>query len=735
MSEGLGIAEQLKIPWLGLRSDLLFHEGPLDPDGHHSWVVEDPVRGSNFRLGVAESKLFRCLRLGNDLDDAAMMFYRETSLRPDPSQIVAFIDNLQRNQLTRLPADYVIEEAEQQELNPPPQKSWAQRAMHGYVYFRVPLLKPDSLLAAMLPWVRWLWAPFMRLIYLAMSVAGLLLALPQAELYFSTASFLFTAKGAVIFAVCLALLKICHEFSHALTAKSLGLHVRTMGVAFIVMWPILYTDTSDSWKLDDRRLRRRIDVAGMLFELVVAGIALFVWALVPDGVLRSLMFFLSSTSLASSLFVNINPFMSFDGYYILMDVWGIDNLRPRATALMKHRFRRVLFDWRGKKPEQHPKEKAMIWYAMGASLYRIVITLSIALAVYHLYFKALGTLLLLVELWVFLLRPVYIEFQYVFRHRELMGSRLRLLITSLVFIALVTVLAVPTPRIETLPALVLYEGASPVSAPHAGRLEGDLPAKGSRVYRGESLLLIRNDEVAHEREQARFELDQLDARLETIGSAGEAGGYRNWLLVERRRLLAQLDKLDQLNAQMEVLSPIDGMVVDRNPDMYAGAWVAKDTSLLMLAHVADRGGAGSGEARDGKEKGELHGKHIVKAYVHEQIDERMPHQKGLRATLHFPNLELPVVDLVLRKRGTFPVNSIPNDSLYDRQGGGIVSRVEDDKVMPRVAHLPYTFDVFGLKAMVPHGTPCEVWVEGASQSVIGDAVDSLGRILAEEGLI
>ncbi len=714
MSEGLGIAEQLKIPWLGIRSDLCFHQGPLDPDGHHSWVVEDPVRGSNFRLGVAESKLFRCLRLEKDLDDAAMMFYRETSLRPDPSQIAAFIDNLQRNQLTHLPADHVITDAEQQELNPPPQKSWAQRVMHGYVYFRVPMLRPDALLTLMIPWMRWLWAPIMRLLYLAMGVSGLMLALPQAELYFSTVSFLFTAKGAVIFAVCLALLKVCHEFSHALTAKALGLHVRTMGIAFIVLWPILYTDTSDSWKLDDRRLRAKIDAAGMLFELVVAGVALFIWALIPDGVVRSLMFFLSSTSLISSLFVNINPFMRFDGYYILMDVWGIDNLQPRAFALMKHRFRRILFDWRAPKPEHHPKETAMVWYAMGASLYRILITLSIALAVYHLYFKALGSFLLLVELWIFLLRPIYVELQYVFKHRELMGSRVRLAITIFVVAGLIAVLAIPSPQVETLPALVLYEGAAPVLAPHSGRLVGELPEKGSRVRRGEALLTIRNDEVVHQRDQVRYTLKELDAKLDTIGSSGKAGGYRNWLVVERIRLLAELEKLDQLNAQMEVLSPIDGIVLDRNLDFYAGAYLGKDAPLLMLARSDKR---------------------IVKAYVHEQIDERLPRQAGLRATLHFSNLEIPVVDVVLRKRGTFPVGSIPNASLYDRQGGDIVSRARDDRIVPREAHLPYTFDVFGLNADIPHGTPCEVWVEGVPQSIIGNMIDSLGRVLAEEGLI
>jgi putative peptide zinc metalloprotease protein len=36
-----------------------------------------------------------------------------------------------------------------------------------------------------------------------------------------------------------------------------------MGIAFLVMWPVLWTDTTDAWRLVDRRQRLLIDVAGM----------------------------------------------------------------------------------------------------------------------------------------------------------------------------------------------------------------------------------------------------------------------------------------------------------------------------------------------------------------------------------------------------------------------------------------------------------------------------------------
>ena len=50
----------------------------------------------------------------------------------------------------------------------------------------------------------------------------------------------------------------------------MGSRVTTMGVAIIVMVPVLYTDTTDAWRLRSHRQRVLIDAAGMAMELIVA---------------------------------------------------------------------------------------------------------------------------------------------------------------------------------------------------------------------------------------------------------------------------------------------------------------------------------------------------------------------------------------------------------------------------------------------------------------------------------
>ncbi|RLC01427.1 MAG: hypothetical protein DRI57_31135, partial [Deltaproteobacteria bacterium] len=72
----------LESPWLGLRPDVVLHPGPIDPDGQRSYVLEDPVRGNNFRLGYAEGELLYRLATEPDPDAAAADLYATTTLRP-----------------------------------------------------------------------------------------------------------------------------------------------------------------------------------------------------------------------------------------------------------------------------------------------------------------------------------------------------------------------------------------------------------------------------------------------------------------------------------------------------------------------------------------------------------------------------------------------------------------------------------------------------------------------------
>ena len=100
----------------------------------------------------------------------------------------------------------------------------------------------------------------------------------------------------------------------------------------MVMLPVLYTDTTDAWKLRDRSARLRIVSAGVRVELFLALIATFVWGIMPDGIVSSIAFFVATTSWVTSVLINISPFLRFDGYYAFSDLIGVENLQQRACG-------------------------------------------------------------------------------------------------------------------------------------------------------------------------------------------------------------------------------------------------------------------------------------------------------------------------------------------------------------------------------------------------------------------
>ncbi|MFP4387410.1 MAG: HlyD family efflux transporter periplasmic adaptor subunit [Desulfococcaceae bacterium] len=705
------LEDYLEAPWRGLRPDLKLFPGPLEYDGQRSWVLEDPVRGNTYRLGHAEGELVYRLTTGRDLESAVRHLYQTTTLRPSAAEVVAFLTMLQRERLARLPADYAERSAAGGgDLGPP---SLLEQLRRGSIFFRIPLLRPDAFLHRTVRWAAMLWSPPLRWFYLLCGLTGLALTMQEIETYLGTVNYLFTPQGGLAFLACLVLLKIGHEFAHAYAAKAMGLHVRSMGIMLIVVWPLLYTDTTDAWKLPDRRRRTRISAAGVLFELTVAGIALLLWAGVPDGIARSIFFFLSGTSLVSTVLINLNPFMRYDGYYLLMDLWGIDNLRPRAFAMLRHGVRRLLLDWKAPSPEIHPHRRAMLVYGFFAALYRLFIGATIAIAVYFLLFPALGLAVFLLQLWLFMVRPLVGELRAAWRGRRHWGSRLRIAASSAAFAALLTLLVLPLPRFESIPSLLLFKEAIRVKSPAAGRLADVLPAEGRTVTEGETLVRLQSETLAFERRQSEFDLEKVRASIRNLGTSPEQVAYGQWLAAEAERLQSILDQYREAMAQLEIRAPADGRVVDVNSDLYAGAFLPRGAHLFTVMTP---------------------GRQEVKAFVHEKA---MPDLRDLpiqAATIRLPAPEIPAIRARLVERSRFPVSRLPNQSLFDIAGGPIVSMEDSLGRRPRDAFFTLTFEVeTPPPGRLAHGLPSRLWLRTAGRPLLVRAAAGIWQPLSERG--
>src|SRR6185295_12411710 len=126
---------------------------------------------------------------------------------------------------------------------------------------------------------------------------------------------LLTLQGLAYYFVVFTGAKLIHELGHAYMAKRFGVPVPTLGVAFLVFWPVLYTDTTLSWHLNSKQ-RLRISFAGIWVETYVIILAALIWCATNNTVLQTICFITITVNWVASLLINASPFMRFDGYFI-----------------------------------------------------------------------------------------------------------------------------------------------------------------------------------------------------------------------------------------------------------------------------------------------------------------------------------------------------------------------------------------------------------------------------------
>ncbi|HZB53080.1 MAG TPA: site-2 protease family protein, partial [Reyranella sp.] len=390
-----------------LREDLALLPGPRS-DGQPTWSIYDPARHRFVRLGWLDFEILS--RWGLRAPDAILAaIAAETTLRPAADDIVRFAEFALGAGL--LQASSPAATARMAGERAMERKTAASWLVHNYLFLRLRLVDPDRFLTAALPLVRWIFTRAGLLGIALLGVLALFLISREWERYSHSLVEQTTFDGLIQMGIAISFAKVFHELGHGFAAKLYGCRVPSMGVAFLVMWPVLWTDTTDAWRLTDRRQRLVIDSSGMAAEIIIAAAASIAWAVLPDGPTRSAMFVLSSSTWVLTLFVNLSPLMRFDGYYILSDLLDFPNLQERGFAYTRWLMREVLFRPNVAPPEtlSRPLARLIVVYSFATWIYRFFLFVGIAVLVYHLAFKILGIVLMAIELWYFVMRPIVRE--------------------------------------------------------------------------------------------------------------------------------------------------------------------------------------------------------------------------------------------------------------------------------------------------------------------------------------
>ena len=651
-----------------IRQDLALYAPEYDVDGAPLWHLHDPLANKYYRMNDRDVQMLALFgqKDAKELKRINQLIFKDSVDKEELAELENFLrmNNLVKGDAAQL-AIYQnqLDKAKQQ-------VSWFAKYVRKPLFFRFPLWNPDKFLDRTIGNLRWLGHKATLYSFVIITILGIYLFSRQVEDFFSTFQYFFSWSGLTVYILALAFIKILHEFGHAYVAKAHGCRVPMIGVALMMGWPVLYTDTSDAWKISSRIKRLQIGAAGVAVELVIASLSLFLWSISPEGSIKSAFFLLSTTTWLMSVFVNFNPLMRFDGYYLLSDLLRVPNLEARSFSMAKWWMRERLFGWEEEPPEHF--RPVLVIYAYSVWVYRFFLFLGIAYVVYTFFFKVLGAILFVSTLFSFFVTPVIKELKVWMEMKDKIRWNLNTIRSSALVLILLGLVFIPWQRNIPVPA-VLRGQIADLYVPEAGQLVRMPDDRQDVINESDILFELMSPQLERDIQQATSRYTELRW---TQASQGFDNNLRSQARIVNSELITQNEILRGLlekNEQLLIRAPLSGRIVDIAPDIRVGDWLPNGFKIATVVDVRDL---------------------EVIAYLEEGQLDRV--ELGMPARFFPENMEFGVVDAYVKAIDLVAITEL--DNLYQSSlfGGNLAVREDNAGVQNLVgSHYRIELGLYG----------------------------------------
>ena len=399
-------------------------------------------------------------------------------------------------------------------------KAWLQKLLSPTaIQFRG--IDPTRLFDFLEPRLRWVYSLPMAMAALMLMLGALTLVAvhyDQVAARLPTFQEFFTPSNMLLLLALTGAIKVIHEIGHGLTCRRYGGECHELGLMFLVFAPCLYANVSDSWRLTKRQ-RIAVSAAGIIVELVIAASAVFGWWFSLPGSFQQLCLGAMFVSGISTVVVNGNPLMRYDGYFILADVVETPNLAEKSSAVIREFFSRLCL---GTTDESDPllPARSRGWFALygvASFVYRIMVTGSIYLFLlawlkpYRL--EVLARTFGLISLTSLLLVPAYRHGKNLYQRGlgDPNSSRRKRLTATGGFVAAVVALLFLVPLPQRVWGTLELEphAVQPVFVDVPGKIRSVARRPGEFVEKGAVLAELENIDL-------ELELSKLDGRVAEI---------------------------------------------------------------------------------------------------------------------------------------------------------------------------------------------------------------------------
>ena len=536
------------------------------------WVVKDPIQLNYFFLDQFQHWLFDRLDGTTSLNQTQKDFEQTFSpARISDSQLLTFCMRLSRDGLLceNLSGEQLLRrETQKSKFN-------LLKLPATLLSIRLPGVNANSIISIAETVGGWVFSPLvvaLTSVWLLFSVIfgvqvldDIVLALP------SLASI--QASDIVLFLICVSVVKIIHELAHAVCCRRMGAQCKEIGVMFLVFSPCLYCNVTDSWMLPSKWKRIAISAAGIYVELLIASVSLVLWSYAATPFLRSLFLNLFIICSVSTLLINGNPLMRYDGYFVLSDWVGIPNLSQQSKKAAWNFFSRMFFIQPHRMEDFHDKPTTifLIGYYLASLAYRVVI-LSFIFFAAHAILEPMGlenialsagVVYLLTLLMGFLLSMIpFIQDKNRRAKKNWFGILIAVLLVGLIgyFVA-----SVKVPHVVDSQAVVEFEEIALCTAQTNGVLQWAVP-EGSDVEQGEVVARLKQFNSNLKRSELSSQIEMSKLKIKNLELQSTSDPKTRISIPSAQAELDALEKqmkmLSQELAQLEIVAPASGVVIE-----------------------------------------------------------------------------------------------------------------------------------------------------------------------------
>jgi putative peptide zinc metalloprotease protein len=484
--------------------------------GRSWYVLHDQASGRAHRLSTATYMIVGGMDGARTVDQ----LWRDTATRlgqeaPSQDELIGLMAQLHSADLLQSEvtpdAAELLERAEKMDRS-----RWLGNVVNPLA-MRLRFWHPDKFFERTLPLVNWLVGWQGALLWLVVVMPAIVLALQHwHELSENASDRILAADNIFMMALSFVVLKALHELGHGYSVKAFGGTVHEIGVMFLVFAPMPYVDASAASEFRNKWSRALVGAAGMIVEVFIAALALYVWLTVEQGVVRALAFNVMAVAGASTVLFNANPLLRYDGYYILSDLLEIPNLAQRASRCWGHVVDKYVFRTEGLSEfVATPGERIwLLFYAPASFAYRVLVVFAVALFVASQYL-AVGVAIAIWGLLTGVALPIGKALWHVFASPRLQRNRARAaIVTSGSVLGLVTLLfAIPAPHYTTTEGVVWLPESANVRAGTSGFVRRLLADPGSAVPIGEALIESEEPTLSTEIDILQARAAELETRL------------------------------------------------------------------------------------------------------------------------------------------------------------------------------------------------------------------------------